>query len=70
MASSVTNKKRAYEALRSLGGLATTRQVATLVGRSVNGVSQTLGSIVGLRGGGGEGGDSVWIIPEGHQYQK
>ncbi|MCX6810597.1 MAG: hypothetical protein NTY30_02585 [Candidatus Berkelbacteria bacterium] len=68
MPSSKTNKKNAYKILVALGGLATTRRIATILDRNVNGVSQTLGSIEGLRMGGGRGGDTEWIIPTGHRF--
>ncbi len=69
MASSRTNKKQAYEALVRLGGRATVRQIAEALGRSVNGVSQTFGSIDGLYTDNGSGGERMIIIPRNYQLK-
>lgn len=51
------------EALDELGGSATTRQIAEKVGRSVNGVSQTLSSLVPrVALSGGKKGETKWRL--------
>lgn len=57
----------AVRALRRLGGEASTRQVAEALGRSVNGVSQTLGAhslreTVAIVSDGSRGGDTRWLL--------
>lgn len=59
----VPRKQRVLDALKELGGTATTRQVAEKCGLNVNGVSQTLSSISGTYlTGEGEAGDRVWAL--------
>jgi len=64
MAEKMTTRKRlVLDALRELGGKATTRAIAEKLGLNVNGVAQTLGSVyeqvIFL---GGHGGDAEWKI--------
>jgi len=70
MASSAKNKRDVYNALVTLGGTATMGQIAQIVERSVNGVSQTISSIPGLQCGEGRGKDLVIIVPRGHVFKK
>ncbi len=60
-------KKRQREilqALRDLGGRATTKEIAAKTGFHVNGVSQSLGvlSVMHVRFVGGKGGSAIWEI--------
>lgn len=55
-------KQKIFEALVSLGGQATTREIASAVGKNVNGVSQTLGVLAHVKCLGGKGGESRWKI--------
>ncbi len=61
-------KKRQQEifiALKELGGLATTRQIAAMTGLHVNGVSQSLGSLAMypyVEYDSGKNGDTKWKI--------
>jgi hypothetical protein len=56
-------KKTILEALRNLGGQATTREIAIATNLNVNGVSQTLGSMSEqVTCLGGRGGDTKWKL--------
>lgn len=56
-------QRNILQALRDLGGTATTREIASRVGLHVNGVSQSLGALFEyIQCHGGRGGDVVWSI--------
>lgn len=55
-------KRKIFEALVSLGGEATTREIASEAGMHVNGVSQTLGVLAHVKCLGGKGGECRWKI--------
>ena len=66
MISTKKRKEMILSALRDLGGIATTRQIAEKVKLNVNGVSQTLGAlsvefVVCL---GGRGGETEWKLKD------
>lgn len=62
-----SNQKEVLRALEELGGTATVRQIAEKVDRSVNGVSQTLGSLFGcIEYLGGRGGEAKYQL---HQVE-
>lgn len=52
------------EALKKLGGEATTRQIAEEVNLPVNGVSQSLGALAEVSYQGGKGGETRWKFLE------
>lgn len=58
------------QALRDLGGDASTREIAAKLGLPVNGVAQSLGSRAmydkGVRSLGGRAGDARWQIASRH----
>lgn len=61
------SQRDVVRALRKLGGEASTRQLAEVLGRNVNGVSQTLGAYslretVAIVPDGSRGGDTRWLL--------
>ena len=55
-------KRKIFEVLVSLGGEATTQEIASAAGMNVNGVSQTLGVLANGRCLGSKGGECRWKI--------
>ncbi len=55
--------RQILEALRQLGGKATTRQIAAHLHLNVNGVAQSLGALYQFVNDlGGQGGDRLWEL--------
>ena len=55
-------KQKLFEVLISLGGEATTQEIASEAGMQVHGVSQTLGVLAHVKCLGGKGGACRWKI--------
>lgn len=57
-------QKIILQTLKSLGGEATTREIATKAGLNVNGVAQSLGVLGVVECLGGRAGDTKWKLVE------
>lgn len=64
-----TRQREILQALKGLGGTATTRQIARKTGFNTNGVSQTLDALYEhVRWLGGVGGDALWELSRKEEW--